>query len=55
VSQILAKLVITHDDQGHVTIEGTGPQAQNTTFLYGLLEVVKDIIRAQAGLGDLPH
>jgi hypothetical protein len=61
MSQIIAKLVITQDDQGLVNVEGTGASLKNKAFAYGLLELAKDIIRAgrksgieAATLGDLP-
>lgn len=62
MSQIIARLDITQDDQGLVLVEGTGAILKNKAFAYGLLELAKDIIRdgrkssvQPASLGELPH
>lgn len=63
MAQIIATLTIRQDDAGLVTIEGTGAPCANRVFVYGLLEMAKDLVRDRdaqprvqgATLSDLPH
>ena len=45
---IVAKLIITMNDQGLCTVAGYGGALTNKAFAYGLLELAKDVLRAEA-------